>query len=277
MKRPLIGIAILFSLGILMEHLLAIPPAFLYLYILFFLSLTILFIKSKTRFLIFAGICFLFLGALAFENYTAIPQNHITRAIQVAPDFPKIVVVEGKILDNPRLKKTYYGSQEAQFLLRLNAIRDKNEWKTVSGILSVNCFNPPLKFRYADQVILEGHLAPPRPAANPGQFDYKKFLERRRIFYLLNVREDNFSKIIGHGFRNPIRLLAYKLRDKIGVLIDRFMPDESGGILKAVFLGEPSDVDADINSDFVKTRTVHVLPAQYTKLYPATFPGEIAL
>ncbi|MCM8782585.1 MAG: DUF4131 domain-containing protein [Candidatus Omnitrophica bacterium] len=183
-----------------MENLFDIPIFYIFSYTLIFLFLSILLVKSKKRFLLPAFLSFLFLGALTFKNYNLIPKNHIRNIVSCSAGLPKKILLKGNILNKPSLRKVgYYRVRNCKFLLSLKAIRTDNGWKDSSGIVMVNAFNPSADFKYADEVILEGALALPRPATNPGQFDYAKFLERKKIFYILNVTEKDFLKITGRG------------------------------------------------------------------------------
>jgi len=259
MKRPLLGIVAAFSLGILTEQLLAIPVFYILACAIIFFLLSLLFIKSRKRFLLFAAIGFLFIGALAFKSYNSFPKDHIKNIIPAAQNIHKQVLLQGEILNQPDERPTYYKEKELRFLLGLKALRDNNSWKPVRGILSVNVFNPRVNFKYGDLAILEGELSSPGPAANPGQFDYKKFLERKKIFYILKVREENFSKVTGHSGINIIKLLALRASQRIEGVIDNFMPEPEGAVLKAILLGKRQEIGQEMNEDFVKTGTVHVL------------------
>lgn len=259
MKRPLLGITTSFCVGILLEQILDIPTFFIFAYASVFLFSSILFRKSTKRFFISILVGFAFLGALTLKNYNFLPQSHVKNIVSIPSGFSKQVVVQGKILTRPEKSSTFYKQSKQGFLLGVNAVRAGNNWKRSCGIIMVNTFNAPVTFQYGDEAILEGSLFSPRPATNPGQFDYKRFLERKKIFYILNARKGDFSRVIGHRWVNPVRLFAYKASHRIEVLIKTFMPDMEGSMLEAILLGKRIDVDSDINEDFVKTGTVHIL------------------
>jgi len=259
MKRPLLGIAIAFSLGILSARSVNIPVFYCLACFVISLLLSALFIRSKKRFLLCIALGFLFAGALNFKIYNILPKDHIKNIISVMQDAPKQVLLEGQVLNKPVEKLTYYKAKESQFLLGVKALRENNNWSPASGILPVNVFNPPLNFRYGDEVILEGKLYLPKPATNPGQFDYKEFLERKKQFYILKVKEDDFSKITGRRWANPISLSAYKAGENIERLVDKYIPSREGSVLNAILLGERRGIPDDINDNFINTGTVHIL------------------
>ncbi|MDD5449427.1 MAG: DNA internalization-related competence protein ComEC/Rec2 [Candidatus Omnitrophica bacterium] len=259
MKRPLLGIAIAFSAGILSEQVLDIPVFYLLAYAVVFLFLAVLFKRSRTAFLIFAALVFLFTGALASKQYNSLPRNHIKNLLTVPSGLHKQVFLRGQIINEPAQKITYYKMKESRFLLEANALKAARGWQPVSGIVSVNVFDPRCDFKYGDRIILEGEIYQPRGATNPGQFDYKKFLERKKIFYVIRARKGDFYKIVSRGRILPVRAAAYKVRERAERFIDAYFPFNEAAVLKAILLGKREDIDDDINEDFVKTGTAHIL------------------
>jgi len=259
MKRPLLGIAFTFSLGILFGKIVNIPLFYAFGCTLIFVFLSILFIKSKTKFLIVVFLGFFFLGALALKGYDSVPKDHIKNIIQIDESSTKRILVQGRILNKPDKTKTHYNKDRQRFLLAIKAVKAGRDWQPSSGILSVSVFKRRPDFQYGNEVILEGRLFLMRGATNPGQFDYRKFLERKKIFYGLKSKDKDFVKIIGHGFKNPITVFAYKAKESLKARIDKFIPAKEGLMLKAILLGERQDVDEDIKDTFMKTGTVHIL------------------
>ncbi|NQU74131.1 MAG: DNA internalization-related competence protein ComEC/Rec2, partial [Candidatus Omnitrophica bacterium] len=259
MKRPLLGIAFAFSLGILLGKIVECPLFYVFGCTVILVFLSILFIKSETRFLAAAFLGFFLLGALALKSYDAIPKNHIKNIVQIGENSSEQILVQGRILDKPDKTKTHYNKDRQRFLLALKAIKTGGDWQPSSGILSVKVFNRMPDLQYGNEIIMEGRLFLPRGATNPGQFDYRKFLERKKIFYDLNAKDRDFVKIIGRGFRNPITVFAYAAKEKIKARIDKFIPAKEALILKAILLGERQEVDEEIRDTFIKTGTVHIL------------------
>lgn len=259
MKRPLLGITLAFCLGILSQDLFNIPIFYLFLAALMFLVLSLLLIKSKKIFLATAALGFLFLGSLTYEYHQILPKDYIKNIIGANQIFPRHIFIQGRILNNPETKIDSFGRNRRKFLLEIETVKVDTAWQTARGILLTNVFNPQFDFKYGDGIILEGDLSLPRPATNPGQFDYKRFLERKKIFYILNVKQRYFSKVLGPGRVNIVKLVAYKTSAGIEALIDKFIPLKEGAILKALILGKREDISNDINDDFVNTGTVHIL------------------
>jgi competence protein ComEC len=259
MRRPLLGIALIFSLGILIESAVNIPIFYIFLCASTALVLSIAFIKSKRRFLLFAVFAFLFLGALAYKSSILLPKDHIKNIMGPDGGFPRQVLVQGQICNKPHNRQTYFTQEKSEFLLNVKCIKVGNNWHEAKGLLLTQVLNQQIDFQYGDEVVLEGDLTLPRPATNPGQLDYRSFLEKKKIFYLLNVEKGDFSKIIGQGKSNLIKQIAYKISDRIELLIDKFMPPLEGSVLDAILLGNRRDISGDMRDKFIHTGTIHIL------------------
>ncbi|MEI8176081.1 MAG: DNA internalization-related competence protein ComEC/Rec2 [Candidatus Omnitrophota bacterium] len=259
MKRPLLWGTGLFLLGIIVQDLVAIPLSYLIIYFTLFVSLAFLSLKTTKFFLISVACSFALLGAIDLARVTTLAPEHIVNRLPVIDGVTRSVVVRGRVLDEPREEASIYGQKEFRCALRLAAIRGNNAWDPSDGVVNLTLINPRLVPRCADDLILEGVLIPPRQATNPGQFDHRKFLARRLIFYTLTVNEDGFLKRIGRGPVNPITAVAFRTVRYLERLIERYAPGREGAILKAILLGARSEIDPQTNDDFVKTGTVHAL------------------
>lgn len=259
MKRPLLFITAAFSLGILSRELLNIPIFYMLGLALTAFLFSALFIRSQRPFVFIAFAAFLFLGALDYGASCLLPKNHIKNIIDSRREPSSDNFVQGAIANRPYKSLTSFKQEKTGFLLDVEAFGSGSGWQKSRGVLPVEVFNPGLDFKYGQKVILEGKLTAPRPATNPGQFDYRKFMERKKQFYILKVREDNFYKIIGEAGKNFIKSSAYKTSEKLERLINEYSPPREGSILNAILLGRRQEIDDEINDDFIRTGTVHIL------------------
>ncbi|MCX5716401.1 MAG: ComEC/Rec2 family competence protein, partial [Candidatus Omnitrophica bacterium] len=258
MKRPLLGITVAFFTGILLEETLSIPVFYLFLAALITAFLSVLFLQSRLKFSACILIAFLFTGGLCLKNYNTSPAGDIKNLVLFQQGMPSQVILKGVIANRPYSRKTHNLQDKTDFLLDVKALMTSDAWRQSSGTVLANVFNPAVTLRYGDEVILEGELSRPRAATNPGQFDYKKFLEREKIFYCLTVKKENFYKIIGYK-GGPLKRFVYAIKARIEALIAEFSPQMEGAFLNTVLLGNRQDMDDDVNDDFVKTGTVHIL------------------
>ena len=75
----------------------------------------------------------------------------------------------------------------------------------------------------------------PRPATNPGAFDYRRFLALQEIWVtaLANSADEVVRMAEGQG--NPFFHFIERKREKIRVFLNENAPPESRGIIKALF------------------------------------------
>ena len=74
------------------------------------------------------------------------------------------------------------------------------------------------------------------------KFDYRGYLERQNIFALINTKEDSIT-VLYHDYKsNPLMKYTYLLRGKLKNLIIEKMPLESGAFMRAILLGDRSEL-----------------------------------
>ncbi|PIQ89412.1 MAG: hypothetical protein COV72_03185, partial [Candidatus Omnitrophica bacterium CG11_big_fil_rev_8_21_14_0_20_42_13] len=213
----------------------------------------------RALFLVFAFFGFLFLGFLAYNHSNIVPKNHIKNITNIPKGRSSHVLVEGQVINRPDVKLTFFDRERSEFILKIRCIKYEGLWQTARGLLLTDVSDPRLNFKYGDEVVVEGDLSTPAGATNPGQFDYKRFLAGKKIFYILKARGNDFYKIIKTGKINPVKAFAYKMSQRIEALIDKFMSPAEASILKAILLGERGDVDDDVKDTFFNTGTIHIL------------------
>ncbi|MBI4335625.1 MAG: ComEC family competence protein, partial [Candidatus Omnitrophica bacterium] len=259
MKRPLLGIALAFSLGILAQESLNIPFFNVLALALILILSAFLFIRSEKSFLALSLTAFFSLGALAHIHSIQLPGNHVKNIFEENHDFPVRALVKGRVWNRPVARQIYFGQEKTEFLLDVKTIGIDKVYRRVSGLILTGVLNPGLDLRYGDDLIIEGNLLRVRPATNPGQFDYKKYLERRKIFYVFKANNKDFVKVTGRGGVNFIKEAAYRAAEKIEALIDAFLPPLEASMLEALLLGERRDIPDEVNDSFINTGTVHIL------------------
>jgi len=95
-----------------------------------------------------------------------------------------------------------------------------------------------------------------------GSFNYREYLERQNIFALINTKEHNVT-ILSYNYKsNPILKYTYLIREKLKNRIIDKMPLESGAFMRAILLGDRSELPKDIQKNFKNSGTMHILPTQ---------------
>lgn len=154
----------------------------------------------------------------------------------------------------------YRNQKSDVYILHCHKIIVKNKQFTVDGFVALSQGSYKKKFIYGDVIRISGSPSLPVLPANPGEFNYRKYLQLNNKFFYFRLKKNSvvlkiFSKqgnwTQSHIF-NPIR-------QKIRNLTRHYLSDRSATIVKALILGERGDLDKSIISDFQKVGVIHVL------------------
>ena len=160
------------------------------------------------------------------------------------------VTIEGAVVEDP--KRTEDGQRA---LLAADRAVVEGEAQPVEGLVLAKL--PPYpERRYGDRLRLTGALSTPRDAERPGQFDYRQYLARKRIFSLM---EPKAARLVSQ--RNGSRAWAalLDLRDRARRVLLRELPEPQASLAVGILLGLQSSIPADVSANFSATGTSHIL------------------
>jgi len=161
---------------------------------------------------------------------------------------PKRVEVTGTVSDFPAVKP-----DRTSFYLHVNSGQPgMNRLRVV-----VRSAVPVQK---GDYLSLKGQLETVREPGNPGEFNYKKYLERRQVYYILTVKKPDDLRVIGRS-SSFIQYLMLSARAKGEAAIERYLPKTTAAIAKGIVLGTSDEIDPQDYGDFQKTGLAHILAA----------------
>ncbi|MGS0765119.1 DNA internalization-related competence protein ComEC/Rec2 [Syntrophomonas curvata] len=152
--------------------------------------------------------------------------------------------INGIVKDYPR-----HDGQKADFTLQT----DSNS--RYAHRIKVYC-NFPVKVRKGDRVWLKGSLKPPSRAGNPGEFDYRQYLEQNGIYYILSVKDEKDIQI-----REPaenLQALVNSYRSHSQKQIKEVLSASDAAIMLGMLLGIIEGIDSSEYSDYQKTGIVHI-------------------
>ncbi|MFC1620988.1 ComEC/Rec2 family competence protein [Candidatus Omnitrophota bacterium] len=286
-KRPLAVICIFFIIGIVLAKFL---PDFVKFSHIF--AITLIFISSSLLLnLPYSGLeagrekaanALLLLSVISFAtllyvNSNIFPTNHISHFLGEE----KLKANIAGIIKSPALtRKPYYGKINSTYMFEVEAIKAEGsrlkaggEWLGVTGLSQIR-IQTEKDYQYGDRLLVRGTIR--RPASDASRlrskniegnnvraksrtFNYREFLERQNIFALINTKENNIT-VLSHDYKsNPILKYTYLLREKLKNQILEKMPLESGAFLRAILLGDRSELPKHIQTSFKNSGTVHVL------------------
>jgi competence protein ComEC len=129
----------------------------------------------------------------------------------------------------------------------------------VAGNLLLTVKDREGDWRYGDRVRFISKLYPPRPATNPGAFDYRRFLALQDIWVTAYVDASGGVVRMQEGRGNPFLHFVESGRERIREFLDANAPPHCRGIIKALVLGERGDIDPETNEKFIVAGVNHIL------------------
>lgn len=116
-----------------------------------------------------------------------------------------------------------------------------------------------LHLKYGDLLLVPARYSKIQAPYNPGEFDYKKYLNNRKIYYqsYLNERE---VRLLKQDSGNPIKEYALNLRFECVERINKSIGNKDAAALaSALILGYRTDLSNEIEEAYSDTGTMHVL------------------
>ena len=201
-------------------------------------------------------------AALLYVNSNVFPANHISHVL--GEDNLKTDIV-GVVKSPALIRKPYYGKINSTYLFEVEQIGDKS----VRGLSQVR-IQTEKDYQYGDRLLVKASIKKPHlstyvqgEALNKKgfalNFNYREYLERQNIFALINTKENNITVLSQDYKSNPILKYAYSLREKLKNQIIKKMPLESGAFMRAILLGDRSELPKDIQENFKNSGTMHIL------------------
>ncbi len=129
----------------------------------------------------------------------------------------------------------------------------------LTGLLYLRKDTAFMPLELGETVYVLGRLIPFSEPENPYAFDYSKYLERERISFRVWTTVDKLKRIDAISV-TTIGILTNKLRDDISLFYKKSgLGDEELAVLKAMFLGDRSDLLPEDKRSFSHAGVIHLL------------------
>ena len=216
--------------------------------------------------LLFALFGLLFIGRILHPDF---PPNHL---IHFAGD--RKYHLEGVLYQPPEPmpdRTRLYVRGEKIYL-------DEGDFPVVGNLL-LTVRDRKSDLRYGDRVRFISKLYLPRPATNPGAFDYRRYLALQEVWVTAYANDSTEIVRMVEGKGNAFFHFVESSREKIRIFLDGNAPLESRGIIKALILGERGDIDREVNEKFILSGVNHILSISglHVALVAAFFFGAARL
>lgn len=144
--------------------------------------------------------------------------------------------------------------------VKVNMAHLPEEWKTVNGkaILYFTIDSLSETLQYGDVLLIKTKLRDINAPKNPYEFDYKKYLSRKKIYG--NAYISNQYSIVEKSNRRDIKTIVYKLRQSmIDIVNSTSLTVQEKGIAEAMLLGWDENLDEDTQLKFSNAGISHLL------------------
>jgi competence protein ComEC len=155
--------------------------------------------------------------------------------------------IKGMVAGDPDIR-----DKNTRLTLSAEAIRLNSGWREVRGIVLVFVPRYPA-YSYGDVLRVTGELkTPPRL----GDFDYRGYLAHQGIYATMLYPEIEVLDA-GQGFK-PLAWI-YSLRGRLAQTLAEALPEPQASLAQGIVLGIRGNIPEDLNSDFTRSGTAHLL------------------
>ena len=254
MKRPLVTLTILFSLGIFFGTKIVVSFLLLYFLAAMFLILGILVQRYRLTFNICVSFLIFLSGVILLKNSQNLPNCHISKYAPLVTT--KSCIIKGFIADEPQGDNKF-----RSFKLKIEEIQFAGLNRNCCGEIMVY-LRGGKDLSYGRELILSGNIE------QPFHFNqrYREYLHRQGIWQLMRLKSEADIVRLNRNKGLKVRELALWMKAKIEGIIFRYVSGGAAGILNAMILGDKKNIPKFILDSMVKSGTIHISPRLYTKI-----------
>ncbi|HMQ68596.1 MAG TPA: DNA internalization-related competence protein ComEC/Rec2 [Ignavibacteria bacterium] len=264
---PALKFALILSLGIITGSMILFDTFILTIVIFTILIFLIIYFWRKedieTNICLYLTFLLIFITGIYRANtgFYFIPDN----SVKFFPETQRkdLVSLTGIIKDIPESD-----SMSIKFTLECENIKSQSDTFYVTGdircAIRKNMFskteeNPPGLFA-GDKIILKGKLSEPAGKRNPGEFDYRRYLEIHDIYKTFYANGyNNVTVVSGNNLNFLYQKIIFPAKQYVLRIIDKFYDSDEASYLKGLVTGERSGISEDMKNDFVNAGVMHLI------------------
>ena len=276
-SRPAVPLAVALTAGILCHSFVVVSQGRLLISIAVGVTLAAIFLRVRLlgSLSLLATLFLVGVGFARREHYQFASDD----IAQFVTDEPRLAEVELHLVDEPRLSAGPLSDPrplppKQNFLADVTAVRTWAGWVPATGRLPVNVNSPDPSLAAGQTIRALGALERPRPAANPGEFDWAAYYRDQRILATLTVNRIGNIHVVADPGPGPLTWLRLKARHLFAA---GFTDDHATeyGLLRALVLGDRDPQLRDVQEEFQSVGVGYQL--NVSGLHIAVLAGLVAL
>ena len=207
-------------------------------------------IRRRKNSLIFPIVLFATLGYLSISPWIdpRFPANHIIHLTGATR-----WQITGQIVERP-----WQRHNRTRFIMHVSALADDHHTRAVVGKLRVTVVGERPAVAVGDVIRFNSRMRSITNFNNPGGFDYRRYMAFKSIWATAYVGSDRLTVIDQQPVRGMTGLID-DLRITFSKLIDPFGNGQSRAVLRALIIGDRTQVSPEMRQAFNRSGVGHLL------------------
>lgn len=250
-RQPLTGLALAAAAGVTLAEWRPVPVLWSALAML--LALAIVFVRPRTV------PCWLL--ALAAFHCLHLLRTRDTAALRLAARWargPQVVEAVGIVWSEPETRASRTPAGATRFTLKLLSLQAEGCLTHPSALVQVHWTGPPPE--YGDSVRVRATASNLEGPRNPGQFDFRRHLQRQGICSELGTQFPSDCRRLGSGHGWAPMALGLRARTWISQRLELGLADapDISALIQSMVLGMRGETPPELKELFQKTGTMHL-------------------
>lgn len=254
-RQPLVGVAVVYGLGIALGATL--PAAWWFWVGVSFVATGVFFCVRAWQPVVWVWVV-ASAGAVSYQATAQVHDPwHVVRLLERPTSesgsvrLVRRVTLRGVVLQEPVGRSGCF--------LQVESVLREETWIPASGRVWVSVAGGH-GLRMGDVVELTGSVRMPRPPRNPGQFDWAGWLEQRRVWVTVWVGPQDRLDVTGRAARSWWWTWSVWLRERLVHVVGAGLEDVPAvaGMLRGMLLGERTEIPEEDHRAFQRAGVFHV-------------------
>lgn len=167
----------------------------------------------------------------------------------------KEVILTGTVTEEPDLR-TDRVNCEVRIEDELTGVLTPNHPK---GSVLLTVTGSERHFSYGDKIEIRGVPELPDEAGNPGDFNYRRYLESQGIQVIIKSHGGSAVRKLGTGTLNPLIFVSLKVKERLVKVLNQTLVPEHAAVMEGVLFGSTGKIDFESKNNFALTGVIHIL------------------